>query len=371
MSSTKNKSSSSSSSSKSSSKSKSSEEKKVKVPSKITVQSQTIAGIVSEFFKKFLAEKAGKGKSSDVSIDKLVKSFDSAKTQKQLVGEVKSVLSAKKLKDPNAPRKPKSTYFQFTDDKRAEVKEQNPGKSATQISSIIAELWANLSDKKKDKYKAKYEEKKAKYEEEMKHYNKPSDAELKALPENQPKVKVPKAKKPADYPKGAKNAYMFFAEDMRVLLEKEDPDMKYTEVKEIISELWKGEFLDAENRQVWTELAKEDKERFEEAVEEYKNKPKAEDAKPKKSKKAEEPEAKSKKAKEPEVKAKESKKAKESPKVYVTCKCGDKYIDNPENKSAHMKTEIHRYFSKHPEEIPKEVKSEEKPKKKTHVEFSD
>lgn len=63
--------------------------------------------------------------------------------------------TAKKKKDPNAPKRSKSAYMFFCEDKRAEVKGKNPELKMTDISKKLAELWRAIeaSDKKVNVFK--------------------------------------------------------------------------------------------------------------------------------------------------------------------------------------------------------------------------
>lgn len=58
--------------------------------------------------------------------------------------------AARAKKDPKAPKRNKSAYFFFCDDKRAETKEKYPELKITEISKKLAEQWKalNESDKK-------------------------------------------------------------------------------------------------------------------------------------------------------------------------------------------------------------------------------
>lgn len=55
----------------------------------------------------------------------------------------------KKTKDPNAPKRNKSAYLFFCDDKRDSVKKSNPDLKMTEVSKKLAELWRALGDSDK------------------------------------------------------------------------------------------------------------------------------------------------------------------------------------------------------------------------------
>jgi len=53
--------------------------------------------------------------------------------------------SKKKVKDPDAPKRPLSNYMYFTQDKRAEIVKNNPNASVTDVSKILGEEWSKLN----------------------------------------------------------------------------------------------------------------------------------------------------------------------------------------------------------------------------------
>lgn len=69
---------------------------------------------------------------------------------------------AKKPQDPDKPKnpnkKPLNSYFRFAQDKRSEVKEQNPDMKPTDITKAIKSLWDELSDEDKKPYTDKANE---------------------------------------------------------------------------------------------------------------------------------------------------------------------------------------------------------------------
>ena len=81
-----------------------------------------------------------------------------------------STSKMKVKKDKNAPKKPKTSYMFFCQEKRAEVQKKHPGKSMGDTSKILGEMWSKLSEKEKAKYVKMNEQAKEEYEEEMKEY---------------------------------------------------------------------------------------------------------------------------------------------------------------------------------------------------------
>lgn len=79
-------------------------------------------------------------------------------------------------KDPNAPKKPQSSYFLWMNDNRARIKEENPSAGLTDIARLSGAQWKEISDSEKAKYEEKNKQDKERYAEEMKNYVPPKDS---------------------------------------------------------------------------------------------------------------------------------------------------------------------------------------------------
>jgi len=77
----------------------------------------------------------------------------------------------KRKKDPNAPKRPMSAYFLWFQSSRAELKEENPGSSVTDLGKIAGAKWREMDDDDKEEWTAKAAEAKEAYEEAMAKYN--------------------------------------------------------------------------------------------------------------------------------------------------------------------------------------------------------
>lgn len=55
----------------------------------------------------------------------------------------------KKIKDPNAPKRPPSAYILFQNEVRDEIREKNPGMAYKDVLSMIAEKWKELQPEQK------------------------------------------------------------------------------------------------------------------------------------------------------------------------------------------------------------------------------
>ena len=77
---------------------------------------------------------------------------------------------AKKVKDPNAPKKGMSAFMIFSNEQRNKIKTANPEASFGEIGRKVGEAWKALSDKQKQTYVKKSEEDKKRYESDMQTY---------------------------------------------------------------------------------------------------------------------------------------------------------------------------------------------------------
>ncbi|KAK9117810.1 hypothetical protein Scep_015903 [Stephania cephalantha] len=72
---------------------------------------------------------------------------------------------AKKVKDPNMPKRPATAFFLFMDDFRKTFKEQNPDKkNVSVVAKEGGEKWKSMTDEEKKPYADKAAELKTEYE---------------------------------------------------------------------------------------------------------------------------------------------------------------------------------------------------------------
>ena len=76
----------------------------------------------------------------------------------------------KAKKDPNQPKRSKTSYMFFCEENRATVLKKNPTAKLGDVSKILGNQWKALSDKKKAKFVKMAEEDKVRYESDMEKY---------------------------------------------------------------------------------------------------------------------------------------------------------------------------------------------------------
>ena len=138
----------------------------------------------------------------------------------------------KRVTKKGGPKRPKSAYLYFCEEKRAEVKEENPEMKPTEVTSELGRLWNKIKDTKAAlKYKEQAEDAKAQYAEVVAS----GDGEEEPVFATKKSKKLPKAKDE----KVPKTGYQLFCK------ESDETDKK-------------------ELKRQWLEMKKNDVERFQE-----------------------------------------------------------------------------------------------------------
>lgn len=275
--------------------------------------STTIVSQLISLAQECVKEIAGDKKKVDV--ETLLEALAS-KEQKTKINEIIAKVKAtraKKLKDPEAPKRPMTSFLFFCKENRLRVREENPELEPKNITKQLGVEWKSLDADGKEKYEKMAEKAKKKYDKEMKRYVRPSDEELEKLDINQKKVR---GKKEPGEPKGPKSAYLFFCEYARKKLKKDESDLKGTDILTRIGKMWQ-EIKDTPKANKYREMAEEDKKRYAEEMSDFKSVSSVPSSVKSKSKSASKEETKSKKSKkvdedeeEEEPKNKKSKKSK-------------------------------------------------------------
>mmetsp|Transcript_2163 Transcript_2163/g.3395 ORF Transcript_2163/g.3395 Transcript_2163/m.3395 type:complete len:826 (-) Transcript_2163:72-2549(-) len=106
-------------------------------------------------------------------------------------------------KDPNAPKGPMNAYMLFANSVRAQVREENPDLSMTEVSKEISQKYKSLDEDEMAKWKGKAGEAKEDYKKKLAVYEKSKPADEKKSekkPSKKKPVKEKKEKKPEPKP---------------------------------------------------------------------------------------------------------------------------------------------------------------------------
>ena len=166
----------------------------------------------------------------------------------------------KKKKDPDAPKKACSSWIFYTNEMRPKVREENPDKKMTELTTIMSEMWRNLSDEDKKPYKIMETNDRKRYKQEKEEYDSNSDSNSDTDTSGSDNNSKKKVKDP-NAPKRNINAFFHFSKVIRA----KDKDTKYT------ASSLKTKWGELDDKSEYEELAKKDKERYLKEKEEYEN----------------------------------------------------------------------------------------------------
>ena len=149
----------------------------------------------------------------------------------------------KKEKDPNAPKRCKSSYLYFCEEVRAGLKQERPELSLTELSRELGRRWQQVADR--SKYEARAQEDRARYAGEKEEYEKSSP---------QP-------------PKKAKSSFIFFCNELRPEVAQENPRMSVTDIGKELGKRWNA--TEEAGRAKYQAMAVEDRKRFDQERENF------------------------------------------------------------------------------------------------------
>lgn len=158
----------------------------------------------------------------------------------------------------SGPKRPKSGYIFFCQEKRSEVREANPDMKATDITKELGMMWNEIKETDEaSEYIQLAKDDKIRYNEEVENAPPKSDDEG----QEEPKAKRTKKVKKSG-PKRPKSAYIFFCQEKRSEVKEANPDMKPTEITSELGRLW-SKIKDTNKASKYTDLSKGDKKRYE------------------------------------------------------------------------------------------------------------
>lgn len=161
-------------------------------------------------------------------------------------------------KDPNAPKRGKSSFIYFSTEFRSKVQAENPTLGTQELSKILGARWGNMTDLEKQPYRDLQDQDKLRYEREKAAYVPPPD-----LPRGYGKKK----KKDPNRPKKAKTAFICFSMALRGKIKEETPNLSVPETGKRLGEMWSK--LSDHEKQPYVKMHEDDKVRYIKAMEEY------------------------------------------------------------------------------------------------------
>ena len=189
---------------------------------------------INAYFVAFLKRIAEDGK---IQLDEALEEWNGKENQSRLVKLVKKTRSSKKIKDPDRPKRSKSSYLFFCQDKRSTAKANLTSPTAPQVTTELGKMWNELKnrvDAKSKKQMARYtqeaEKDKERYQREMCDYVPPSEEDM---------LKKSKKVKDPNRPKRSKSSYIFFCSNHRAEIKEELVGSAATDVVRELGKRWR------------------------------------------------------------------------------------------------------------------------------------
>jgi len=175
--------------------------------------------------------------------------------------------SSHNVRDVNAPKRNMSAYLLYQNAMRDQFKRENPGMTFGQLAKYTSHMYKNLTPEEKATWDARAAQDKARYDAQMANYIPPPghDAKGNLIDEyhrangggGKRSKRNPKDK---DAPKRARGSFVFFTFEMRPIVMKEFPDIKFVDMGTILGERWRA--LTPTEKKRYETMAAEDKIRF-------------------------------------------------------------------------------------------------------------
>ncbi|XP_006886628.1 PREDICTED: high mobility group protein B4 [Elephantulus edwardii] len=97
--------------------------------------------------------------------------LDKARYQEEMMNYVGKRRKRRK-RDPQAPRRPPSSFILFCKEHYAQLKRENPGWSVVEVAKATGKMWSETTDLEKQPYEQKAALLRAKYHEDLEAYRK-------------------------------------------------------------------------------------------------------------------------------------------------------------------------------------------------------
>jgi high mobility group protein B2 len=155
----------------------------------------------------------------------------------------------KPIKDPNAPKKPLSAYFLFSQEERLKVKAEFPDYSITEVAKELGRRWAVIDPPLKQSYEQRYQDSRRLYEQAMQAY------------------KPQKKKKDPNAPKQPLSAYFIFSSEERLKVKGEHPSHSICDVAKELGRRWAD--MAPEVKQRYQQMAEEGRQKYDQNMAAY------------------------------------------------------------------------------------------------------
>ena len=170
--------------------------------------------------------------------------------------------STKKDKDPNAPKKARTSYIIFSGEEGKKIRQAHPEMSTPDVMREVGRRWGLLQPQDKARFEEEAAADKERYTGQMESYSPPP-----ATAASDGKGK--RAKKDPNAPKRGQSAYLIFSQAECKKIRVANPGMAVCDVMREAGARWAK--LDTEARQPWDAKSAQDKIRYEEEMAVFKD----------------------------------------------------------------------------------------------------
>jgi hypothetical protein len=191
---------------------------------------------------------------------------DAAPSVEQGTTEIKRDARGRKRSRPisTAPKRNLSAYMFFANCHRPYVRKIYPEVNTPDITRILGRMWMDASKEEKKIYEELAEKDKERYHNEKKLQQMlPRDVD----DEGDRKPRKKRLKKDPTAPKRNSSAYIFYSNEKRHELKRNNPELSFSDIAKILSKQWKN--ASAEDRRPYEEMARSDKHRYFSQKKEY------------------------------------------------------------------------------------------------------
>lgn len=158
------------------------------------------------------------------------------KDTKKKVSENKETSKKRKREESLQPKKPKTGYLLYCEEKRPRLAEKYSTLSATEVMKKVAKKWQKLSDEKKEKYKEMFRENRQQYERDLTQY----------FVEKNPEETPPRS------------AFDLWSLKKAAEIKKSRPDISEKKLQKKLKKYWER----LEEKEEWEQKAKKETEKF-------------------------------------------------------------------------------------------------------------
>ena len=158
----------------------------------------------------------------------MVKQKNEAKEESQ-DPDYEDMSTPKKLKDPNAPKRPQSAFFLFSAVHRATIKEDNPNFNIVDMGKELGRMWAEIDPDEKAYFEKEAAEAKAKYKIEKSAYD---------ISEEGLAFAGPLKDKESNAPKRPPSSFFLFSGVYRTRVKEQNPTFNVCDMGKELGRMW-------------------------------------------------------------------------------------------------------------------------------------